>query len=359
MARASTQVQEAAPEVDSIEGLPLPRERHTLIGQADAEATLLDAYRSGRIHHGWLLGGPKGVGKATLAFRFARFVLANPDPASAAVRAARDLSVDPASPVARRVASGAHADLLALRRPWDEKNKRFKTELPVDEVRRTVGFFGSTAAEGGWRIAIVDPADDMNAAAANALLKILEEPPARSLFLVVSHQPGRLLPTIRSRCRRLGLQPLSEETVVEGLRGLGFAERTDASTMAAAARIAEGSLRRAILMIESDGVALHRRIDAIMARLPTVDLRELHKLADEVAGRGADEAFETAVDFFQAQAVARARKAAAAGEGGRAAAWAEAHRTVARDIATVDALNLDRRAALLSLVRTLVEAARY
>jgi DNA polymerase-3 subunit delta' len=358
MARASTTVQEATPEVDAIEGLPLPRESHALIGQAEAEATLLDAYRSGRIHHGWILGGTKGIGKATLAFRFARFVLAHPDPSAPAVRDARDLSVDPAAPVARRVATGAHTDLLYLRRPWDEKNKRFKTELPVDEIRRTVSFFGSTAGEGGWRIAIVDPADDMNAAAANALLKILEEPPARSLFLVVSHQPGRLLPTIRSRCRRLGMASLDQDTIVRGLADLGFAERTDASTMAAAARIAEGSLRRAIQMIETDGVGLHRQIEGIAGRLPAVDVREVHKLADAVTARGADEAFETTIDFFLEHAVAMARKAAAAGQGARAAAWAEAHGRIARDVATQDALNLDRRAVLLSLVRTLVEAAR-
>jgi DNA polymerase-3 subunit delta' len=161
MAPRTSAVADAAPEIDALDGLPLPRQRGDLVDQVAAERTLLEAYRSGRIHHGWILGGPKGIGKATLAFRFARFVLAHPDPRAPEVRAASDLSVDMESAVARRIAGGAHGDLLHLRRPWDEKNKRFKTDLPIDEIRRTVSFFGSTAGEGGWRLAIVDAADDL------------------------------------------------------------------------------------------------------------------------------------------------------------------------------------------------------
>src|SRR5262249_57983332 len=140
----------------------------------------------------------KGIGKATLAYRFARFAFAHPDPKSAAVAAARDLSVPADNPSFRRVASRAHPNLLALERPFDDKNKRYKLDVSVDEIRRTVSFFGSTSGEPGWRIAIVDPADDMNPSAANALLKVLEEPPARSLFFLICHVPGRLLPTSRS-----------------------------------------------------------------------------------------------------------------------------------------------------------------
>lgn len=357
MARATTVI-EAAPEVDQIDGLDLPRERPDLIGQGEAEATLLDAYRSGKIHHGWILGGPKGIGKSTLAFRFARFILANPDPASLTVACARDLTVDPKSATFRRVAVGSHPDLLHLRRPWDEKNKRFKTELPVDEVRQTVKFFGSTAGEGGWRVAIVDPADDLNASAANALLKILEEPPRQALFLVIANQPGRLLPTIRSRCRRLDLRRLNEANILNALNDMGFAGRTDAATLAEAARLADGSLRRAILMIESDGVALHRRIAALVAGLPKVDVKAMHALADEITGKGLDDTFETAIEFLQGHAADAARIAVESGQPMRANAFAEAHAAIGRQIAQSEALNLDRRASVLSVIRTLVEAAR-
>ena len=356
MALRSTAPIDAAPEIDTLDGLPLPRQRADLVDQVAAEATLLDAYRSGRIHHAWILGGPKGIGKATLAFRFARFVMTHPDPKSPAVAAARDLAVDIDTPVARRIAGGSHMDLLHLRRPWDEKAKRFKTELPIDEIRRTVGFFGSTAGEGGWRIAIVDAADDLNGNAANALLKILEEPPPRSLFLVVAHAPGRLLPTIRSRCRRLDLDRLAPHKIAEALGDFGI--EGDPATLAAAADLADGSLRRAILMIQNDGVKLWRGLEAIVAKAPDLDVRAAHAFADQVTGRGADDAFDIAVDFLLDVAGARAREAVA-GRGLHAAArWAEAHDEIGRIVGRSEALNLDRKAAILSAIRTLAEAAR-
>src|SRR5262245_4553568 len=158
--------------------------------------------------HAWLIGGPRGIGKATLAYRMARFVFAHPDPASVAVRNAQTLALPPDHPALRRVAAQGHSDLLALERVADEKGK-IPASIPVDLVRKTIGFFGSTAGEGGWRVCIVDSADELNPSGANAILKTLEEPPAKSLLLVVSHAPGRLLPTIRSRCRRLALRPLA------------------------------------------------------------------------------------------------------------------------------------------------------
>ena len=356
MALRSTAVVDAAPEIDALEGLALPRQRVDLIDQVAGERVLLDAYRSGRIHHAWIFGGPKGVGKATLAFRFARFVLAHPDPRSPEVQAARDLWVDPQSPVARRIAGGAHSDLLHLRRPWDEKAKRFKTELPVDEIRRTVGFFGSTAGEGGWRIAIVDAADDLNANAANALLKILEEPPPRSLFLVVAHAPGRLLPTIRSRCRRLDLDALPAHRIAEALGDFGI--EGDPATFAAAADLSDGSLRRAILLVQNDGVKLWRSLETIVSRLPDLDVRAAHAFADLVTVRGADDAFDIAVDFLFDVAGDRARAALATGGTAPAARFAEAHEQIGRIIGRSEALNLDRKAAILSAIRTLAEAAR-
>lgn len=356
MAPRSAAATDAAPEIDALDDLPLPRQRNDLIVQTEAERTLLDAYRSGRIHHAWILGGPKGIGKATLAFRFARFVLAHPDPKAPEVLAARDLAVDPDHPVARRIAGGAHIDLLHLRRPWDEKGKRFKQDLPVDEIRRTVGFFGSTAGEGGWRIAIVDAADDLNTNAANALLKVLEEPPPRSLFLVVAHAPGRLLPTIRSRCRRLELDRLPPHRIAEALSDFGI--EGDPATFAAAAELADGSLRRAALLVKNDGVRLRRSLEKIVAGLPELDVRAAHGFADLVAQRGADDAFEIAVDFLLDLVGMRAREALAGLGNGAAARFAEAHDEIGRIIARTEALNLDRKAAILAAIRTLAEAAR-
>lgn len=357
MARAPARDTSDMPlEVDALDGLALPRQRAELIGQGRAEAALLDAYRSGRIHHAWILGGPKGIGKATLAFRFARFVLAHPDPKAAAVAAAGDLSVPADHPVFRRVAAGAHSDLLHMRRPWDDKAKRFKTELPVDVVRETVSFFGSTAGEGGWRIAIVDAADDMNTNAANALLKILEEPPPRSLFLVVSHSPGRLLPTIRSRCRRLDCDILAPHAIADALTR--FEIEGDPRAFAAAADLADGSLRRAVVLTRNDGAALWTALEGMLARAPTLDLRAAHAFADRVAMKGADDAFDIAVDFMTDLAGARARAALETAGTAAAARWAEAHDEIGRIVGRSDALNLDRKAAILACLRTLAEAAR-
>src|SRR5882724_716451 len=198
---------------DEAQAWPHPREADVLIGHEEAERALLGAYRGGRLPHAWLIGGPAGIGKATLAYRMARFVLANADPASAAVQAASSLAVDPSHPVARQVAARAHSDLLVLERTLTDTGS-LRSVITVDEVRRTVSFFGSTAGQGGWRVCVVDSADELQyPQASNALLKVLEEPPPGALFLVVSHAPGRLLPTIRSRTRRLDLRPLSRADV--------------------------------------------------------------------------------------------------------------------------------------------------
>src|SRR5262249_14973430 len=192
---------------------PHPRETTAWFGHAEAERALLEAFRGGRIPHGWLIGGPSGIGKATLAYRMARFVLANPDPAARAVQAARSLAVPSDHPAARRVAAQSHTDLLVLERTPGPTGA-LRTVITVDKVRRTVRFCGATAGGGGWRICVGATADGLQAPqAANALLKVLEEPPARALFLIASHAPGRLLATIRSRCRRLMLRPLDEEDV--------------------------------------------------------------------------------------------------------------------------------------------------
>ena len=203
--------EEAPPESDRFEPAPHPRDTSALFGHRKAEAELLQAYQANRLPQAFILGGPVGIGKATLAWRLARFLAAHPDPASPEVLHAHDLGVDPAHPVARKISSMAFGDLALLRRGWNEKTKKFFTRIAVEDVRKMLRLFEQAAAGGGWRMAIVDFADDLNASGANALLKMIEEPPPRSLFLLVAHQPGRLLPTIHSRCRRVMLQPLGDD----------------------------------------------------------------------------------------------------------------------------------------------------
>src|SRR5215212_9903176 len=167
-----------------------PRETTALFGHHSAEQTLLNAYRSGQIPHAWLLGGPAGVGKATLAYRMARFVLAHSNPLGSDVQRAETLWVDPSNAVTSQVAAGAHGGLLTLERTLNDKGV-MRNVITVDETRETISFFGSTAAAEGWRVCIVDTVDELNPNAANALLKILEEPPQQSLFLLVSHAPAQ------------------------------------------------------------------------------------------------------------------------------------------------------------------------
>ena len=203
-------------EIDDSDTLA-PHQTTALFGHADAERTLLDAYRGGRMPHAWLIGGQPGIGKATLAYRLARFVLAHPDPAAADVQNATSLAVDPDHPSARRMAVKTQGDLLVLERVINPQTGKLFQNIRIDDVKRTVGFFGSTAGEGGWRVAIVDPIDDLQRDGANALLKILEEPPPRTMLLLISQSPGRELPTIRSRCRRLLLRPLAADDVARAV----------------------------------------------------------------------------------------------------------------------------------------------
>ncbi|PPD42510.1 MAG: DNA polymerase III subunit delta', partial [Methylocystis sp.] len=211
------------PESDRFDDAPHPRETLALFGHARAERELLDAYRANRLAQAWIIGGPEGIGKATLAWRFARFLVANPESSAAAVQGAESLAVAANHAAARRVATMALADISLLRREWNEKAKPPKhfTEIRVDDVRTMSASFHHASGTGGWRVAIIDCADELNRSAANALLKLIEEPPARALFLLVAHQPGRMLPTIRSRCRKLMLSPLPEEETVAAVEALG------------------------------------------------------------------------------------------------------------------------------------------
>lgn len=350
---------------DRVEGWPAPEEQPLWFGDPAAERALLDAYRSGRMHHGWLIGGQKGTGKATLAYRFARFVLANPDPRAPAVAAAADLSLPEDHPAFRKVANRAHPNLLVLERPWDEQGKRFKTVVAVDEIRKTVSFFGSTGGEDNWRIAVVDPADDMNAASANALLKVLEEPPARSLFLIVAHAPGRILPTIRSRTRRLDLPPLSATALATALREHG--EEGGGADLELAARLAEGSLRRAILLSDGGGIDTYRDLIKLLSRLPEIDVARAHALADKVSGRGADDEWTGFRDLLSGWLDRRVRgenepetttPLAPAARAAPLERWAEVWENLRNSAELSDEYNLDRKRTVLSVLMSLARATR-
>lgn len=325
-----------------------PRLATDLYGHAEAEQALLSAYRSGRMPHAWLIAGPPGIGKATLAYRAARFVLAHPDPQSPEVAAATTLGVDPGHPAFRRIAAQAHPDLLALFRTEGESGK-LRTVIGVDQVRRTVGFFGSTAAEGGWRVCIVDTADDLNEAAFNALLKVLEEPPPRSLILLLTEAVGRLSATIRSRCRRLPLRALSDEEVAAVIRSRAGAD-IPAGELATAVAAGQGSPGRALALLDGGLVDLRQKIAALIAQLPRPDAAALHGVADALAGTD-PETLELFVGSIQDHL--RAQLHTGEGDPARLAPLAEVWEKLVEASRDVEAYNLDRKPFVFNMVARL------
>lgn len=275
------------PEADARPGAPHPRFATTVYGHRAAEEEVISALAS-RPPHAWLLAGPDGIGKATFAWRMARALLCNPDepqglPETPSIPGTLDVSPD--HPVARRIAALAEPRLCLIRRGWDDKERRLETRITVDEVRRLGGFFGMTSADGGRRVVIVDAADEMTPNAANALLKLLEEPPPRAVLLLVSHNPSRILPTIRSRCRTLRLGPLAPADLASAI-GSAMEDWTDATD--ALTELAEGSPGRALSLIEQNGLGLYRDIIELLDTAPRLDRARLLRLADGATGRGTE-----------------------------------------------------------------------
>jgi DNA polymerase-3 subunit delta' len=333
-----------------------PRETSVLFGHAQAEQALLESYAEGRIPHAWLIGGPPGIGKATLAYRLARFVLAHPDPGAPEVQSAKSLAVDPEDPVARRIAAQAQGDLLALERTINEQTGKLYTVIRVDDVRRTVSFFGSTAGEGGWRICIVDRADELQyPQASNALLKILEEPPARTLLLLVSDAPGRELATIRSRCRRLLLRPLEAADVARAVAAASGRNADEADVKEAAAA-SGGSVGRALRLLDGTALALRQRVLDLFAQLPDPDPLALHALGDALGG-SEPQTLHTFMDLVDGWLAERLKTDVPRG-GAQLARVAQAWEKVNRAATDVETYNLERRPLVFAVFGALADAVR-
>jgi DNA polymerase-3 subunit delta' len=338
---------------DDIDEALHPRETAVLFGHAAAETALLAAYRAGRMPHGMLIAGPKGIGKATLAYRIARFILSHPDSTARDVQDAASLQVDPTSPVARRVAAQAQPDLLVIERTVNERGV-LRNQIAVDDIRRTVPFFGSTAGEGGWRIAIVDAVDDLNRSGANALLKVLEEPPTRGLLLLIAHSTARVPPTVRSRCRIISLRPLAEEDVAAALAAASGLE-PDNPEIAAAAVGSDGSVARALTLLEKDALTLRQQALDLLARLPAVDPANLHALGDALAGTDPQPlaAFLDAVNAWLAQRLDGGR-----GDLARLNRLAEASEHINAAARDAETYNLERKPFVFNVFGLLAEATR-
>ena len=260
-----------------------PRLNPYLLGHEAAEKDYLAAWSSGRLAHAWLICGPRGIGKSTLAHRMARFALAQggDDKADDMFGApVPSLQMSAEDPVFRRVASLGHGDFRIVERGWsDSKKSKRKTVIGVDDVREIGGFMSMTPSEGGWRTVIIDAADEANSNAANAVLKVLEEPPKRALLFLIAHNPDRLLPTIRSRCRRLDLRSLTQNQVTNLLGR--YRPDLKPADVTALTVLADGSIGRAIELAEEGGVTLFRELMGLLGDVPRLSISKLHALSDK------------------------------------------------------------------------------
>ncbi len=337
------------PGHDDIDGVPSPAERARLIGRQAEWGELMLAAQGARLHHAWLFQGPEGVGKATTAFGFARWLIGGTEVLADAPGGEPQFRMD--HPVVRQIAQGSHPNFLHIRRPPVDRGEGFRTQITVDEVRRLNHFFRSTAAE-SWRVALIDPADDMNRNAANALLKILEEPPERSIFLIVNHMPGRLLPTIRSRARTLRFSPLATDAVERGLSEMFPDEAPE--TRGAAAKVSGGSLRLAAHQIVSGGLEIAAEVDRLYgSRKP--DWRHVQAMADALTQKGREDAFALVRDGLLDRLAREATEAAASGHGKRASALAAFWQSETARWREAAAFNLDRKQTLISFATALAE----
>lgn len=328
-----------------LDGAIPPQENAKLFGHDEAQQFLAQSYRSGKGHHAILIEGPEGIGKATLAFRFANYVLANPEPSLAP-----DIigDPDPASMVSRQISSGASHNLLHLTRPVDEKTGKVKSAITVDEVRRAGHFFSQTSGTGNWRIVIIDPADDLNRNAANAILKILEEPPKRAMFLVLSHAPGKLLPTIRSRCMPLRLLPLQNDDMHKALQNLGLSmsgEKRDALLTAS-----KGSVSQALKLLNYGGSDIVDVFAEVMVATGPSARKQMHKLADVLAQKDGDIVLGFFMEHATETLMDRARAAAMAGDINAAERYARVSFSLSERITIAQAYNLDKKQMVLSIL---------
>ncbi|MFL6688595.1 MAG: DNA polymerase III subunit delta' [Alphaproteobacteria bacterium] len=332
-------------EPDRIEGSAHPRETFRLAGQDEALARACRAIRSGRTPQGWLLAGPRGIGKATLAYRIARYLLRH----GATDSGPEDLFVPPNDSVSLQVAAGAHPGLLVLKRGPNPKTGKLMTETSVDVIRRLSGFFGMTAGSGGWRIAIIDTADDMSNEAANALLKALEEPPSQSMLMLLSNAPGKLLPTIRSRCQRLALRLLSEDVLASEL-AQHLPKKSEADRNALA-KLAGASLGTALALADDDMLALAKDAERVVDQAANPNVLTLLALADRVArSAGRLPAFGS----FMMDALEQRIRARAQAEGGAGMRrWIEAWEQVRANFDRATGLNLEPRQTILSSARAI------
>ena len=293
-----------------------------LIGHQDAENAFLEAWAAGRLHHGWLLAGPQGMGKAAFAARAARFLVTHGIDGAGETPPLDDVGDSAAD---RLVAAGNHPEILHLNRQVKDKGKDLARNITIDQVRELKARLHFSLSLGDWRVIIVDAIDDLEPAASNALLKTLEEPPAKTVFILVSHSPGRLLPTIRSRCRTLRFQPVEHDVMTAWLHELR--PMTELAEVRATVAASGGVPGKALALIDSDVAAMEKKLLAIATSGdPGNRLREA--LAREVGGAANRAKLELVIDIVPGLLARIARERPVAEIAPVLAQWDRVQRTV-------------------------------
>ncbi len=368
---------------DQIEGCPHPKDTETLFGHQHAEQEFISCFKSGKLHHGWLITGPKGIGKATFAWRIAKFLLTQPidrletnqsfDNSDESQTSEIDENLK--KTIIARILAGSEPRLAIIRKSFDEKRKTFRASIRVDEVRQLKTFFSLSVSDGGSRVAIIDCADDMNINAANALLKTLEEPPKNTVFLIISHNPQSLLPTIKSRCRELRLSSLSESDLISALRQINLTIPENDSEIYSL--LGSGSVGNYIRLLEHDGANLYRNLLSLLNQLPNLNGFELEKLIGTFSGNKKKGRLELLTELLNI-IVARISKAGITGHSSReiiledekevfvklcpnpiiATKWAELAQTQSKNLKHGLALNLDPGSLILDTFFRIEDCAR-
>ncbi|MCF6199164.1 MAG: DNA polymerase III subunit delta' [Hyphomicrobiaceae bacterium] len=349
------------PGPDALEGFPHPRERSQLFGHGEAEEQFARALASHKLHHAWLLLGKEGIGKATLAYRFAKLVLSRANQSAGDSRAAPPI-FDPTSRDVQLITADAHPNLLVLRRSWNKKTKKYAAQISVDNVRELHRFLGNTAGMGKWRVVIVDRADDLNMNAANALLKMLEEPPAFCLFLLLSSEPGKLPATIRSRCHKLRLEGLERRELEAALKDIAAGSGTllpEGEQLHTLLDLADGSVRSALSFATGRTLDDFREIEHILDLLPRVDPQKSIEIAERLAVRANDQNYHSFVHLLSSQLANRIRQIVLKGQGDKPALaqWTRLWETISIQKSETDLLNLDRGNFMLDLFARIEETA--
>ena len=356
-------------DLSGLQGFLSPRENPVFFGHEKAQQTLISAFKSNHFPHAWIFSGAEGIGKATLAYHFIRNVFSH-----GLENCGEDgllVALDRLDPIFVQVSSLSHPDLLVLQRIRNPKSKAFYTVIRVDEIRSLTKFFGFTSGGGGWRFVVVDLAEDMNNNAANALLKILEEPPEKSVFFLISSAPNTLPTTILSRCRKLRMFPLGEEDLKRAVQ-TGFNNSLehdvpDEEHLTYALQKAGGSVRKALQYSVGNGLALDKQLGTLLARLPDMDYTLVHGLADRITVRGAEDDFHT-VHTLLSSWMARQIRTTVSGKVNEThsrlfpkhtiTAWSQLWQEMHQQKADCLLLNLDKRTHIITMFSKIQEQSR-